>query len=132
VLASADVLVAILDPDAGEFSVPSKILSYLCSGRPIVLSAPTSNLASRTLRESGAGASVSAEMKEDFVSAVIDMLDDRGQRVRCGRSARAYAEERFDIGSIADQFTEVLSGSSELRTNAWRAGRPRWTGLQVE
>ena len=31
VLASADVLVATLEPTAGEFAVPSKILSYLCA-----------------------------------------------------------------------------------------------------
>ncbi len=38
VLGSADVLVAILEPDAGVFSVPSKVLSYFCAGRPVLLS----------------------------------------------------------------------------------------------
>jgi glycosyltransferase involved in cell wall biosynthesis len=32
VLGSADVLISILEPDAGAFSVPSKVLSYLCAG----------------------------------------------------------------------------------------------------
>ena len=45
VLGSADVLVGMIEPDAGRFSVPSKILSYLCACRPIVLSAPLDNLA---------------------------------------------------------------------------------------
>ena len=40
VLGSGDVLVAVIEREAGEFSVPSKILSYLCAGRPIVLAAP--------------------------------------------------------------------------------------------
>ena len=31
VLGSADVLVAILEADAGVFSVPSKVLSYFCA-----------------------------------------------------------------------------------------------------
>lgn len=35
VLASADVLLVLLEPDAGEFSVPSKVLTYLCASRPI-------------------------------------------------------------------------------------------------
>ena len=40
VLGSADVLVAILEPDAGVFSVPSKVLSYFCAGRPVLLAVP--------------------------------------------------------------------------------------------
>jgi glycosyltransferase involved in cell wall biosynthesis len=39
VLAAADVLIAMIEPDAAAYSVPSKILSYHCSGRAIVLSA---------------------------------------------------------------------------------------------
>ena len=56
-LASATVLIGILEEDAGVFSVPSKVLSYLCAGRPIVLCAPAENLASRTLLEAEAGPS---------------------------------------------------------------------------
>ena len=55
VLASADILVAMIEPDAGDFSVPSKVLSYLCAGRPIVLAAPSSNLAASIVKEAGAG-----------------------------------------------------------------------------
>ncbi len=40
VLGSADVLVALLESDAAEFSVPSKLLSYLCAGRPVLASRP--------------------------------------------------------------------------------------------
>ena len=36
VLGSADVLVALLEPDATKFSIPSKVLSYMAAGRPIV------------------------------------------------------------------------------------------------
>ena len=51
VLGTADVLIAILEANAGGFSVPSKILSYLCAGRAIVLSAPSENLAARIVVE---------------------------------------------------------------------------------
>jgi hypothetical protein len=36
VLGSGDVLVVLLDKSAGAFSVPSKTLSYLCAGRPVL------------------------------------------------------------------------------------------------
>ena len=40
VLASADVLVALLESDAGAYSVPSKVLTYLAAGRPILGAIP--------------------------------------------------------------------------------------------
>ena len=58
VLGSADVLVAILEPDAGVFCVPSKVLSYLCAGRPVLLAVPLENLVSRIVKNEGAGLGV--------------------------------------------------------------------------
>jgi hypothetical protein len=55
VLASADVLLASVEPDAGAFCVPSKILSYMCSERPILMSVSPQNLASRIVSRSDAG-----------------------------------------------------------------------------
>jgi colanic acid biosynthesis glycosyl transferase WcaI len=40
VLAASDVLIAIIDSEAGSFAVPSKVQSYLCAGRPVLLAAP--------------------------------------------------------------------------------------------
>ena len=60
VLGAADVLVALLENDAGPFSVPSKVLSYLCAGRPILLSAPPSNLSVRLVEKAAAGLCVPA------------------------------------------------------------------------
>ncbi len=45
VLGSGDVLVVLLEQDAGAFSVPSKTLSYLCAGRPVLGLMPAENLA---------------------------------------------------------------------------------------
>ena len=40
VLGASDVLIALLDSEAGSFAVPSKILCYFCAGRPLILAAP--------------------------------------------------------------------------------------------
>src|SRR4029077_2561118 len=80
VLGAADVLVALLEDDAGPFSVPSKVLSYLCAGRPILLSAPPSNLSVRLVEKAGAGFCVSAGCSQAFVAAA-DRL--RGEPHTC-------------------------------------------------
>lgn len=114
VLGTADVAIAVLEPDAGTFSVPSKILSYLCAGRPIVLSAPLENLAARIVTQSEAGAVVAAGNRTDFVAAVNALIGDATQRETAGSNARAYAERMFDIERIAGRFETIFKALPNL------------------
>lgn len=109
VLGTADVLIAVLERDAGTFSVPSKVLSYLCSGRPIVLSAPPENLSSRIIKRANAGYAVAVEDVQHFIAAIKELLDDPAKRTALGNNGRAYAEETFNIGRIADRFDGIIS-----------------------
>ncbi|HTA64219.1 MAG TPA: glycosyltransferase family 4 protein [Xanthomonadaceae bacterium] len=108
VLGTADVLVSILEPDAGVFSVPSKVLSYHCAGRPMLLAVPASNLASRIVTEEGTGKAVDPGDVPAFVAAAHDLWVDGAGRAAMSNRARAYAERTFDINRIADQFERIL------------------------
>ena len=108
VLGSADVLVAILEPDAGMFSVPSKVLSYMCAGRAILGAMPRQNLAARVITENGAGRVVEPHDVAGFRQAAVEMLDSPDQRAACGAAARHYAETTFDIEQITDRLEQVL------------------------
>ncbi len=55
VLGSADVLIGLLDADAAGYCVPSKVLTYLCAGRPQVGAMPEENRAAEVIVESGGG-----------------------------------------------------------------------------
>jgi len=107
VLATADVLMAVLEREAGTFSVPSKILSYLCAGRPIVLAAPLENLAAKIVQDVGAGVVVEPEDEAGFVASVVGFLNDSTAAARAGARARAYAVENFAIDRVADRFERV-------------------------
>jgi glycosyltransferase involved in cell wall biosynthesis len=107
-LASADVLVAILDEDASVFSIPSKVLTYLAAGRPILAAIPSVNLAARTVIEARAGSVVAPSDVRGFIDAAKAMADDSGIRASLGRAGREYAEGAFEIGPIADRFLTVL------------------------
>lgn len=111
VMATADVLVALLERDAGAVSVPSKVLAYLCAGRPILAAIPEGNLARSILEQSGAGVVVPAGAAGAFVSEGIRLMADAEQRRRMGLEARRYAEETFDIERITDKFSELLVGT---------------------
>lgn len=110
VLASASLLAAVLEPEAGAFSVPSKVLTYLCAGRPILLSVPPENLAARIVAREKAGAVVPPGDTEAFVRAGLALLADESASARAGELARAYAERAFDIEAITDRFERILDG----------------------
>jgi glycosyltransferase involved in cell wall biosynthesis len=109
VLGSADVFVALLEKDAGPFSVPSKVLNYLCAGRPVLLSAPLDNLAVRVVEEAAAGICVAAEDRESFVEAAVRLRNESQTCLKLGRAGRAYAESAFNISAIADRFEGILT-----------------------
>jgi glycosyltransferase involved in cell wall biosynthesis len=110
VLGSADVLVAILEPDAGVFCVPSKVLSYLCAGRPVLLAVPTENLVSRIVAEQGAGLGVEPTDVAGFCAAALELAKSPALREKAGRAARQYAETHFDVERITDRFEQILRG----------------------
>jgi len=121
-LASADVLLAVIERDAGAFSVPSKVLSYLCAGRPIVLAAASDNLAARIVRESGAGVVVDPENIAEFVAQTRALLAAPEQRRAMGLAGRNYAEAHFDLNRVATTFEDLFSGLYPRGKTLYRNG----------
>lgn len=109
VLGAGDVLLVILERDAGRFAVPSKVLSYLCAGRPLLAALPFDNLAAKVVEASGAGLLVEPDDADALVDGARRLLGDAELRARLSAAGRAYAERTFDIGAIADRFEEVIA-----------------------
>ncbi len=124
VLASADVLLATLEADAGQFAVPSKILTYLCAGRPILLAGPRENLSASMIERSGGGLVVDPNDPSAWVSAARRLISDVDLRARFGCNARSYAERTFDVERISDAFESVLFSAYRLYANATSAASP--------
>ena len=116
VLSTAEVCIVLLEDDAGTFSVPSKVLSYLAAGRAIVGAMPAANLATRTISRAGAGMVVTPGSYEQFASSVVRLLRDEGEAERMGRDARAYAESAFDAAGIAVRVTQFIAQCSGVAT----------------
>ncbi len=108
VLGSADILIGLLDDDASDYCVPSKILTHLCAGRPQVVAMPAANRAAEVILESGGGLVVPPSEARAFVAAVDRLVADPAARLRLGQAARAYAEREFDIRRLGDEFEGYL------------------------
>lgn len=112
-LGGADIFLAMIEEDAGVFSVPSKVLSYLAAGRPMVGSIPETNLARKLILREEAGLVSKPGDAEGFVDAVRVLARDPAYRQRAGANGRRYAERAFGISAIADRFEPILGLSSD-------------------
>jgi glycosyltransferase involved in cell wall biosynthesis len=117
VLASAAVLIAPLDRSAGGFCVPSKVLSYLCAGRPTVIAISPGNPAAAMLRGSSSGTIVEPGNNQQFVAAVAAYLDNPQDRLLAGRSARSHAEATFGMQQIVSKFLRILHSAGAPLTD---------------
>jgi colanic acid biosynthesis glycosyl transferase WcaI len=107
-LASADVLLAILEPDAARYSVPSKVLAYMTAGRPILAAIPAANLAARTILAASAGVIVDPKDPTELRCLARSLMDDADRRKRLGTAALAHARANFEITGIASRFEEIF------------------------
>lgn len=109
VLGSGDILVVLLEQDAGEFSVPSKTLSYLCAGRPIVGLMPAENAASGMISEVGGCVLPPAEGSIGAAANyIVDVLKDPERAKAIGLQSRQFAEQTFALHGVGDSFEELL------------------------
>ncbi len=108
VLASADVLLVLLEQDAGVFSVPSKVWSGYCSARPSLLVVPKENIAARITKQIQAGVVITPDQKQQLAKGILELKKNPKKRAQMGCNARRYAEQHFDIQNITDQFEEIF------------------------
>jgi glycosyltransferase involved in cell wall biosynthesis len=107
--ADASVLLAVLEPEASKFSVPSKIMSYLSAGKPIVASIDPMNASAKILLENNAGIVVPPDAPiANFGQAVIEIISNPNLQISMGKSSAQYALENFDGAKAADFFLKIL------------------------
>lgn len=114
VLSSADIFVAVLEPDAGIFSVPSKVLTYLCFKRPLILAVPEENLAARIVQQNNAGKVVNPKDIDGMITEIDKLVQDSSLRKKLGYNAYKYAKNNFDINLIADSFEKIIKKTKQV------------------
>lgn len=108
VLSSADIFVVILEPEAGVFSVPSKVWTYMCFKRALLLAVPLENLSARIVQQHNAGKVVHPEDIEGVIKEIDILVKNPLLRESLGHNAFSYAQRNFDIQKISDSFEEII------------------------
>lgn len=94
-LASADVHVVVQRRVSAGANLPSKIATYLASGRPVVASIDLETPAANLLRDSGGALLVEPENPRALAEAIVRLRDDPALRSRLGQAGRHFAERKL-------------------------------------
>jgi colanic acid biosynthesis glycosyl transferase WcaI len=108
VLASADISLVILQKGIGSVSLPSKTLSILASGRPILASVDEQSDISNLVKRSEAGVCIPPEHSELLVSAIRLMQNSQDTRDKMSRAGRSYALKYHSPDMASNNFADLL------------------------
>lgn len=107
-LASHDAHVVVQRRAAAGANLPSKIASYLASGRPVIASIDAATPAAALLRESGAALLVEPESPVALAEAMQRLRAEPTLRHALGRNARVFAEARLSKEAALSRLEEAL------------------------
>ena len=108
-LSGADMFVAVIEPEAGIYSVPSKVLTYLGIGRPVLALVPLENLSARLIQNNNAGFACPPSNELELIERAKQLVADAALRKSMGDNGRDYATHAFNIEAIADRFLTIFA-----------------------
>ena len=107
--ATADVGLVTLLPEAGEHSVPSKLLGYLAAGRPVIASVQANSPTAETIRQGRCGVVVGPQDPAAMAEAIRHAADHRVELTEMGANAREHFLRHYDRQGNVRQWQETLS-----------------------
>ena len=113
VLATGDLLISAIVPEASASSVPSKILGYLCAGRAVLAVLPRDNLGRRLVETEEVGLGIDPGDDAVLAARVREFHATPERLIPLAARARIYAETAFAIGPIADRFEAIIDGAAK-------------------
>lgn len=109
ILQASDVGLATLRADVQTPTVPSKILSIMAAGRPVVASMPVSGDAPKLIEQACAGVIVPPEDPEGLSRALLALYRDAAIREELGTNGRQYVVTHLSHVAAAKQYETIFN-----------------------
>lgn len=108
------LLVTLRDEKIFSYTIPSKVQSYMSSGRPIIAS--INGEAARIITEAGAGLTCPAEDSEALVATISQFYNmNPSERDKYGQQGRQYFLENFEMKQQSKRLIEILEQRIEQK-----------------
>lgn len=117
-LAAADLLLLVQSASITSQVIPSKLLSYLAAGRPVVASVHADSEVARIVRAACCGVLVPPQDPAALAQAVRELREQPDETRRMGTNARRFAEEHFGSQAVLASYREEIHAWTKPRTRA--------------
>jgi len=124
VYSAADLLVLNQKASVKEAVIPSKLLTYMAAGRPVVAAVNEESEAARHIRASRCGLIVQPENPRALVEGVSRLRQNPSLRLELGLNGRKYALEHFTKSRVLQEYRAFFrpwSDEAEGLTHPQRA-----------
>jgi colanic acid biosynthesis glycosyl transferase WcaI len=114
VQSSSDVLLLTASPSMGTSSVPSKFITYIAIGKPVICGAGQNSDLSQIVNSKKLGISVlpgSAELMAKAIRQIMEMTAQ--ERLEMGQRARAVALDKYSLENAMKEFTSLINAVQE-------------------
>lgn len=121
-LRAADVCIVCQRAGIVDAVMPTKLLSYMAAGRPVVASVHADSETARVLRRSNGGVVVPPEDPEALAQAILPLSRDRSLAAHLGSEGRRFVEEHFSRHVVLPRygaFFERFDPASRRNLRAW-------------
>jgi colanic acid biosynthesis glycosyl transferase WcaI len=120
-LAASDVCLLTQQKSVSETAFPSKVVTYLAAGRPVIASVNPNCEIAHTIRESGAGCVVGAEDPPALLAAILELR--KADMLKNGQNAREYASRRWpSVRVLAHLERSLVSTAASAANSLTREG----------
>jgi colanic acid biosynthesis glycosyl transferase WcaI len=110
VLHASDVGLATLHAGVETPVVPSKILSIMAAGLPVVAALPLAGDAPALIQEADCGLCLPPEEPQALAEEVMHLHRDRSLRETLGQRGRRYAEQELSLAACVERYEGLLEG----------------------
>jgi colanic acid biosynthesis glycosyl transferase WcaI len=129
VLAAADVCLVTQQRTVADVVFPSKVLTLLAAGKPVIASVTSGSAVANVIAGAGAGMVVRPEDGVALATAIEELRGDRSRRAGMGTAGRAYASSHWErtatLRYLTDTVERVAVASSTGAATVAAKSRPR-------
>lgn len=108
VQASADLMLLTTRKAGSLTSVPSKLIAYMLSGRPVLATVDANSDTARIIREAECGLSIEPENSEMMADHIRKLIEVPEELNRMGKRGRHYAEKHFSRKTCVPKLIDII------------------------
>jgi glycosyltransferase involved in cell wall biosynthesis len=117
VLAASDLCLVTLSKEVKTPVVPSKILSIMSAGRPILASLPLDGDGPKLIREANSGICISPGEPTKMARAILEIYHDTKLRSEMSLNGRKFALNHFSLHCCTLRLERLFKQTELFRTN---------------